>query len=140
MRILISLMLIICLYSVNWACECLHNWQWPIEEELEVTELVFIGTVVEIVETKESGSCDFYEPSIAYKYIVSKVFKGIAELDSVLIFTSLSDCGYFFELGKNYLLYAGSGSCGKYSTDVCTRTTAKVEEGTALVRKHLSKE
>ena len=54
--------------------------------------------------------------------------------DSLEVWTPFGDCGYDFQAGETYLVYANNdeGSTNSLSTDVCTRTRRLSEAGEDL--------
>ena len=86
-------------------------------EELALYDAVFAGQVVEIVEK----AADPEDLTISFE--LSAVWKGELEMD-VSIGTRLSnvECGYQFELGEQYLVYAYFSADGTLRTGICSRT------------------
>lgn len=94
------------------------------EEALDEADAVFSGEVLEIVENKKffGGS---YGRTVHLK--VDKNWKGIDEsVTSITTGYADGDCGYFFEEGQKYLVYASASNMyvpGTLSTTICHRTT-----------------
>ena len=76
---------------------------------------VFYGEVIEITRKPEN----FY---VTVKFKVEKVWKN-QSTNEVIIQTGQGggDCGYRFEIGKKYLVYA-DGDQTSFSTNICQRT------------------
>ena len=64
---------------------------------------------------------------------MTRVFRG-NEQDQVSILTGLgaSDCGYDFETGQTYLVYANTGAAGSWFTSICSGTNAIEDAGAAI--------
>jgi hypothetical protein len=77
---------------------------------------VFSGTVLEITKQPQ----DFY---VSVRLLVENSWKGNIPKE-VTITTGLGggDCGYQFEVGKSYLIYANGSNENKLSTNICHRT------------------
>lgn len=61
---------------------------------------------------------------------VSRGFKGVSE-KSLTVITGRGggDCGYYFQVGSQYLVYAARGRDGLLRTSICTRTKAASAAG-----------
>ena len=79
--------------------------------------------------TSMTGNDQFRKVSFA----VTRVFRG-NEQDQVSILTGLgaSDCGYDFETGQTYLVYANTGAAGSWFTSICSGTNAIEDAGAAI--------
>lgn len=96
----------------------------PPEDALNKADAVFSGEVLEIVENKKffGGS---YGRTVHFK--VDKNWKGTNESETAIT-TGYDggDCGYSFEKGQKYLVYASASNMyvpGTLSTTICHRTT-----------------
>lgn len=102
-----------------FACSCLVTDE-PLKEQIEnaFTEAsaVFSGAVVAVKRSAD----DSYSVDVTFK--TKKTWKG-RSLKTVTISTGQDSamCGFNFEVGKTYLVYAHGGS-EKLSTTICTRT------------------
>ena len=66
-------------------------------------------------------------------FTVTRTFKGENHGQiSVLTGLGTGDCGYDFQTGSTYLVYASAGPQGIWFTSICTGTTAIEDAGTAL--------
>ncbi len=103
------------------ACSCVPQESESIEKQVKEaytnSTAVFVGEVVEVIEKP-----DTFNTEVKFKNVKSwkNEFK-----DTVSITTGRGggDCGYEFEVGKKYLVYA-DGDKNKLSTNICTRTSA----------------
>jgi hypothetical protein len=86
------------------------------------SQAVFVGEVIQIIQKPESYG-------VSVKFRVGNVWKGKLSKE-VTIFTGLGggDCGYRFEVGESYLVYA-SGSNEHLSTNICQRTAPRSANG-----------
>jgi len=114
-RVLLFIIVTIASFSFTYdnanfafACSC---GQIPIDERFEHSQAVFSGRVIE-TETIQSDMKAIFQ--------VDRAWKGVSE-DTVTVRTSTQGaaCGYFFNEGKSYLVYAfgdehslSTGSCG----------------------------
>jgi hypothetical protein len=98
----------------TYACSCIPSP--PVEEELERVTAVFSGSVTSIKEVKSE-----FEP-LKVTFKVDRIWKGISETE-VSIYTGRDSagCGYHFEEGESYLIYA-SETEGKLTTGLCSLT------------------
>jgi hypothetical protein len=73
----------------------------------------------------------FFYHSLRYSLAVTDSWKG-ADTTQVTVVTGLGggDCGYSFETGKEYLVYAHQ-SGNNWTTNICTRTDLAASPGTA---------
>ncbi len=103
------------------ACSCVPQGSESIETQVKEaftnSTAVFVGEVVEVIEKPDAFS-------VEVKFKVVKSWKNEFE-DTVSITTGRGggDCGYHFEVGKKYLIYAG-GDKHNLKTNICTRTSA----------------
>jgi hypothetical protein len=101
------------------ACSCM---QPPAPQEAMAGSVaVFVGTVTGIQQP--GGAIQSSADPALVTFEVSQVWKG-PEFTNLLVQTSQSSasCGYEFEFGRDYLVYA-SGSETDLSTGLCSRTT-----------------
>lgn len=104
------------------ACKCMVPP--PPQEALAGSAAVFEGTVTEVRGPKDEAEHGGLEVTLQ----VGRRFKG-AEADTVTVTTPSSSaaCGYSFEQGKTYLVYANDGDNGRLSVILCSRT-ARIED------------
>lgn len=97
---IVSMMTIYTPSSV-YACSCAQPL--TVEEELDRSEAVFTGRVLEVKEIKNLNG--YMTKSALFE--VSEIWKGGAE-SQIIVHTGGGggDCGYHFEEGKEYLVYA----------------------------------
>ena len=107
------------------ACTCLPppanlSLKQQVSGARQESRAVFLGKVVDVVEKPE-----VYEVSV--KFLVERVWKGkLARRVTILTGRGGGDCGYRFEVGGSYLVYA-YGSTGRLGTNICQRTTRRAE-------------
>jgi hypothetical protein len=131
------------------ACDCIG--ESTVKGELKASDIVVVGkvlakNVVEIAETISWGSSTdtskmrtlmkFHESK--YTVLLTHKYKGRIKQDTVTIVTGMGggDCGFKFEIGKDYIIYAqketngshffgdeGNGTIpGVFRTNICRRT------------------
>lgn len=106
--ILPGILFVIALASANAnACSCVTP-RSPCES-FGSASAVFVGTVI----SGERG---------AFKFSVEQAYSGVSGTQ-VEVFTGLGggDCGFYFEIGRRYLVYAYRHQ-DKLGTNICTRT------------------
>jgi MYXO-CTERM domain-containing protein len=103
------------------ACSCMMPP--PPQEAMAGSAAVFEGTVTEV-----HGPKDDLPGSREVDLQIGRRFKG-AEADTVTVTTAGSSaaCGYSFEVGRTYLVYANDGDDGQLSVSLCSRT-ARIED------------
>lgn len=122
---LVAVLLLLLVPSIGFACSCdlppmNKTAKQLVELEHKESTAVFVGEVIEIIvpETPPGG---LPRPA-EVKFKVQKQWKGVAG-DEIKVFTATicCMCGYNFEVGVSYLVYA-YGTEGLW-TNTCTRTT-----------------
>jgi hypothetical protein len=118
-----SILLLGCLISVvshqGSACQCFTD---PPCEAYKHSGAVFVG---ELVRQQDSSfvSGNAGRLGILYTFKVTKWYKGAAsERINVMSGVGGGDCGYLFEKGVPYLIYAHSIQDDVLYTDICART------------------
>jgi hypothetical protein len=106
-------------------CDCVMPR--PVAEEREASAAVFAGTVLGSRDTTIAfDGRPYWMRAVTFR--VDRAWKGVdAETATVLTGSGGGDCGYGFEAGKPYLVYAGRwrGEAGApLATSICTRTGA----------------
>ena len=112
MNVLKNIAMAICLFSFLYPCSC--EELPPPEEAYEISDVVFSGQVTQIVENWYDG---FMEISIE----VFDVWKGTID-NQIILLSGLDDCGYYFQLNEEYLIYGYYSQLNHIWTDICTRT------------------
>lgn len=88
-----------------------------------------------------------YHRYYKFTFTIECKYKGKIKTDTVEIITGVGDgdCGYNFEIGKNYVVYSnwkkkyfreGSKVSKFLYTDICTRTTELVKKEDTEIKKH----
>src|SRR5262249_35717662 len=117
------------------ACTCISDG--PPCQAYWKTAAVFLGTPVEVKPAENSPERAQYGNRI-FTFNVEMAFRGVnAAQVQVITGNGGGDCGYRFELGERYLVYAGFDSkTGTYGTSICTRTqpVAKADEDLDYIR------
>ncbi len=100
-----------------FACSCLPPGT-P-QEELGKSDAVFAGKVVQVSGQVDGGAAE----TVEVRFEVSQVWKG-AESRTVLVKTpgSSASCGFNFEQGREYVVYASQQE-GNLTSGLCSRTT-----------------
>ncbi len=98
------------------ACSCVEPG--PPAAEAVRADAVFAGEVVGVEPVARQGL-----PRLRVTFALTAVWKGVPEGDTVSVHTARdsSTCGYPFELGERYLVYAHATPDG-LATGICSRT------------------
>jgi hypothetical protein len=106
------------------ACSCLQDDNPPsLDAVIDTADAVFLGRVI--------GQSEI-EGGRAFLFEVQSSWQGVDQPE-VTIYTGTGggDCGYDFEEGERYLVYAGKAPNG-YGTNICTRTARVVGDDVPL--------
>ena len=112
MLIIRQIIIVLSIFGFLYPCSCMEPP--PPEDAYEMSNVVFSGQVTDIIEDWNNG---FMEISID----VYNVWKGAID-NQVIILTGLDDCGYYFQLNEEYLIYGYYSQMNHIWTDICTRT------------------
>src|SRR5436189_2630892 len=105
----------------NIACSCAA---WSVCQAYGSAKAVFVGKVIEgkaaerMSDMVTSGTKD-----LTFKFSVSRAFLGVKKGDVVSVHTGFGfgDCGFPFEKGEDYVVYASENN-GILRTGICSRT------------------
>ncbi len=119
--IIFSTFLIALTASDILACNCFQPEDISIEKQVRgaytKSSSVFVGEVVEVIKKP-----DVY--SVIVKFKVKKTWnKNFQKEITLLTASEDSLCGYAFEIGKKYLVYATENN-NNLMTNICTRTAS----------------
>ena len=109
-----------------FACSCeasLEPEKKQVQEAFTSSGAIFSGEVIKVNESQTDKN------SLLVKFKATKLWKG--ELKREIIITTNKDsamCGYGFEVGKKYLVYA-NGLKNDLFVDNCSRTTNMSNKG-----------
>ena len=122
-RIFLFLVIIISLLAIKietaYACSCAIPG--PPAEELTRSIAVFTGKVIRISKPPNIGSLSSADP-VKVTFQVYEVWKGaVSETTTIITSRSGASCGYAFEKGGEYIVYA-HGSEDSFSVSLCSRT------------------
>lgn len=98
-----------------YSCSCVPTP--PPEQAFQDADAVLMGKVISI----QNGPGQYY---ITAKLRVSKIWKGERDFSTALITTSDDGamCGFNFQTGKSYVIYAYKNQDGRFQTNNCTRS------------------
>ena len=105
-----------------FACSCLPFGEESVTQQVERAkkdaQVVFSGKVLEIIRKPESSS-------VIIKFRADKSWKGdVSKRISISTGADSALCGFNFEVGKSYLIYAQGTDAKDLQTTICTRTAA----------------
>ena len=112
MKTIITIIIVVNIFGFLYPCSC-QEIPSP-EEAYEMSNVVFSGQVTNIIEDWNNG---FMEISID----IYNVWKGSID-NQIIILTGLDDCGYYFQINEEYLIYGYYSQLNYIWTDICTRT------------------
>lgn len=128
--------ILLCVFALEGlACSCAFTQE--VSEEYEKRDLVIIGKVLskKWVETEEKG---FYLVEIE----IREAFKTgqVKTNETVFVRTGprLPSCGFWFEEGKTYAIYADAVS-DHFETSQCTRTTGSWRGERKIIKTYANK-
>lgn len=100
------------------ACKCMLQ---TVEQAKEQAAAIFEGHVTELASVPVQGDPSFTQARATLKLV--RVWKGLDKTETVEVTTAseTAACGFPFEKGQSYLVYAGSGEQG-YTVSLCSRT------------------
>ncbi len=129
--IIFSAFLIALTASDIFACSCYPQEDIPIEKQVKnaytKSSSVFVGEVVEVIKKPNVYSIKFKVEKTWNKKLQREITISTAK-DSAA-------CGYKFEVGKKYLVYA-NGESNNLATNICTRTaSAEANKDIAFLNK-----
>lgn len=119
-KFLFLILLLFVLAEEGNACDCAGT-RMPCESYWSASA-VFLGTVsYSTTTTSKQGNFDVARR--VFRFYVDKAFRG-AEGKEVEVLTGYGngDCGYAFQLGGQYLVYAHRNEANILSTSICSRT------------------
>jgi hypothetical protein len=137
-------------FSNSLACSCIGVMS--VKKAIRKSDKVFIGKIISKEKIAIKRKLDGIETNIIHYYfkvtlIIEYSFKGKIESNIIEVITGTGggDCGYGFEIDKKYVVYAnkrnrffigGNKTKTFLYTDICLRTTEKVEEEKEEIEKH----
>ena len=102
------------------------------KEAIKKTDVIMKGKII----SKDSFSKDDHNITglrmsyVKYTVVVSEIIKGKMKSKKIIIATApggAGDCGYLFEVGKTYMIFAGKHTENKKDkflyTSICTKTS-----------------
>ncbi len=122
-KILFTFAVLLLLVSIKnvLACSCVRSdpsktLTQLVSEAYKDSKAVFSAKVLSMTEDPEKGE-------FRVKLRLIKSWKGKL-IKTLTLITGLGggDCGYFFEVGKTYLIYAYRDEDKKLTTNICSRT------------------
>jgi hypothetical protein len=105
--------------AVSFACTCAGPK--PVAQSLEEANAVFSGKVLKIRRVKPGEQAELGDVEVVFA--VNRSWKG-ANQRTISVYTSSQSaaCGYGFQKGRTYLVYAHGNSQQRLATSICTRT------------------
>lgn len=118
--VIISFLFLIFSAEKTYACSCVYLPNIPLETQVtdfyKGSSAVFSAKVIEVNQLP-----NVYNVSVKLK--VSKSWKGVNSKEIILTTgRGGGDCGYRFEVGEKYLIYAYAGENNILGTGICSRT------------------
>lgn len=106
------------------------------------TPEIFSGTVLESVPSTATYRGKSYVSGYGYKFKVDRTFRGTSSSTAkVMTGSGGGDCGYLFEVGSKYIVFAHTSGSGLLGTSICSLTAPWTEElETKVVEQATSKQ
>ncbi|WP_409344739.1 hypothetical protein [Paenibacillus sp. MBLB4367] len=122
LKVIVLTVLFACLYSLQpktgYACSCAGPLS--VQQELQSKTAVFSGKAVSV--NVQKGLLRSSADPVAVTLEVDRVWKGeIGRKQTVYTAMDGASCGFKFETGREYVIYAHSGN-DKLETSICSRT------------------
>ena len=141
MRVMVLIALLVAPLAPLWACSCVPEFGPPCQAAWTATA-VFTGTVIDIAEPAppqpqtagpkpirtpiyDSSARPLPWPKRIVRMRIGEVLTGVDPgQQEIEIVTGMGagDCGYSFQAGVDYVIYAYKNSEGRLETGICTRT------------------
>jgi hypothetical protein len=121
--------------SMGRALACSCGQSPPPKGALASSSSVFVGKTIAIRDSVEKS---LFGQGYGYRLLatvrVGRTWKGVSADTVLLVLTGHGggDCGYPFERGQEYLIYADGPRAGFFRTNICTRTTMLQNASTDL--------
>ncbi|MER5427134.1 hypothetical protein [Streptosporangium roseum] len=133
-RVLAVLLLVAATLAIapGTACACSCAPFEP-KDQVEQSAVVFTGTVTAVHQVE--GAPLGPRPPIVYTFHADQVYKGRA--DAAFQVATNSDgasCGYSFDIGTRYLVFASTGKTGMFETDPGVPLHTTLCSGNRMVR------
>lgn len=114
-----------------WACSCAYNDS--VQEEMAKRTAVFSGRVVDL-EKKRQGLTSSSADPVFVHLETDRVWKGQELGRKITVSTALSgaSCGYTFEEGREYLVYA-HGEMDQLQVSLCSLTKPLIDADSDLL-------
>lgn len=105
----------------SYACSCIQPG--TAIEELERSDFVFSGKVIDIIDSKKDAIEQSSADLIEIHFEVSNTWKGVNETE-VLFYTERdsASCGFNFNINDEYLVYVNEYE-GKKTVSLCSKTS-----------------
>ena len=101
------------------ACSCIQRDETLTQQVRKAktdARAIFSGKVLEVVRKPENHE-------VVVKFRVDKSWKGnVSKQMTITTGADSAMCGYNFEVGKSYLIYAQGSDTSSLQTNICTRT------------------
>jgi hypothetical protein len=115
-----ALAVLTCSASPAFSCTCAPKAS--VEKALSLSDAVFVGRLLARHDARFEVLPGLSSSGFSFMFEVEKLFKGALSSEvAVLTGNGRGDCGYRFEVGEKYLVYAYGDK--ELRTNICTRTT-----------------
>lgn len=125
-----ALLIVLIIFSADASLACTCVPAGGAAQELERSDAVFSGKVVEVRRHRQAE--DIFA-AVEVIFSVERAWKGV-EGETISVFTSSHSaaCGYGFKRGRTYLVYAHGNADDRLSTSICSRTRRLKDAGEDL--------
>ncbi|NUY82729.1 hypothetical protein HUK80_17635 [Flavobacterium sp. MAH-1] len=120
MKRLFSILFLLLICQKSLACEC--EVKQSVKVNWNASNTIFVGKVIQrSSEVKSDGSLIFI-----YEFQINTIYKSASrnkKLSEKMYFHIKNNCGYVFEVDREYLIYANqSGNSNSFECSICSRT------------------
>ncbi len=137
-RLLVAILVVLTgATSMAHACSCARLLSKGCDKSWDSGGIVFAGTVTAKTlsgETSSSGGYKRMDSVYAFHFSDVEMFRGNPAHDKdLVVYTGMGggDCGYPFQTGTRYLVYASAGN-GQLMTGICSSTAPEITAGSAI--------
>jgi len=107
----ILVFLVFSLSAEMMACTCIQekaSFSHHVKKALTDSDAVFIANVIDREIIQESEDYQSFMTPVVYTFEVISVYKGVSENRTIQVVSNRDgeSCGYSFEIGQTYLVYA----------------------------------
>ncbi|MBX2827516.1 MAG: hypothetical protein KTR22_05105 [Flavobacteriaceae bacterium] len=130
MRTEITLLALLFVSTLSYACTCAGLVEIPVLKRLNSTEKVFEGQVTEVTEKNEF--------SLITTFQITRQIKGVRSMEYIQVESSNNGamCGIRFDVGERWLVFSNSGYTGLCSGNIRLTGNTFDDNDTSYANEH----